>query len=52
MEVLRMYANLRSLPTYSDDDIKGAKAAIGEMSEMDVLIAYLQGMGTALSTIK
>ena len=47
-----MYANLRSLPTYSDDDIKGAKAAIGEMSEMDVLIAYLQGMGTALSTIK
>ncbi|WP_415033791.1 cytochrome-c oxidase, cbb3-type subunit II [Azonexus sp.] len=52
MEVLRMYANLRSLPTYSDDDIKGAKAAIGDMSEMDVLIAYLQGMGTALSTIK
>lgn len=52
MEVLRMYANLRSLPTYSDADIKGAKAAIGEMSEMDVLIAYLQGMGTALSTIK
>ena len=52
MEVLRMYANLRGLPTYSDDDIKGAKAAIGEMSEMDVLIAYLQGMGTALSTIK
>ena len=52
MEVLRMYANLRSLPTYSDEDIKGAKAAIGEMSEMDVLIAYLQGMGTALSTIK
>ena len=52
MEVLRMYANLRSLPTYSDDDIKGAKAAIGEMSEIDVLIAYLQGMGTALSTIK
>ncbi len=52
MEVLRMYANLRGLPTYSDADIKGAKAAIGEMSEMDVLIAYLQGMGTALSTIK
>jgi len=33
---------------YSDDDIKGARAAIGKMTEMEVLIAYLQGLGTAL----
>ncbi len=52
MEVMRTYANVRGLPTYSDADIKGAKAAIGDMTEMDVLIAYLQGMGTALSTMK
>ncbi|OMG56769.1 cytochrome-c oxidase, cbb3-type subunit II [Azonexus hydrophilus] len=52
MGVMRGYANLRGIPTYSDEDIKGAKAAIGDMSEMDVLIAYLQGMGTALSSMK
>ncbi len=52
MEVLRMYANLRGLPTYSDADIKGAKAAIGEKTEMDVLIAYLQGLGLALKNVK
>ncbi len=52
MAVMRTFANLRGLPTYSDDEIKGAKAAIGDMTEMDVLIAYLQGMGTALSTMK
>jgi cytochrome c oxidase cbb3-type subunit 2 len=52
MELMRGYANVRGIPTYSDEDIKGAKAAIGDMTEMDVLIAYLQGMGTALSTFK
>jgi len=52
MAVMRSFANLRGLPTYSDDEIKGAKAAIGDMTEMDVLIAYLQGLGTALSTMK
>lgn len=52
MGVMRGYANMRGIPTYSDEDIKGAKAAIGDMSEMDVLIAYLQGMGTALSSMK
>ena len=49
---MRTYAQVRGLPTYSDADIKGAKAAIGDMTEMDVLIAYLQGMGTALSAMK
>jgi len=52
MELMRGYANVRGIPTYSDEEIKGAKAAIGDMTEMDVLIAYLQGMGTALSTFK
>lgn len=52
MQVMQMFANMRNLPTYSDADIKGAKAAIGDMTEMDVLIAYLQGLGTALSTMK
>ena len=52
MQVMRGYANLRGIPTYTDADIKGAKAAIGDKTEMDVLIAYLQGLGTALSTMK
>lgn len=52
MKVMRGYANIRGIPTYSDEEIKGAKAAIGDKTEMDVLIAYLQGLGTALSTMK
>ncbi|MDR2188638.1 MAG: cytochrome-c oxidase, cbb3-type subunit II [Azonexus sp.] len=52
MGLMRSYANIRGLPTYSDDEIRGAKAAIGDMTEMDVLIAYLQGLGTALGTMK
>lgn len=52
MQVMRGYANVRGLPTYSDEEIKGAKAAIGDKTELDVLIAYLQGMGTALKNTK
>jgi cytochrome c oxidase cbb3-type subunit II len=52
MGVMRGYANMRGIPTYSDEEIKGAKAAVGDMTEMDVLIAYLHGMGTALSSMK
>ncbi len=37
---------------YTADDMKGAKAAIGDKTELDVLIAYLQGLGTALKTTK
>ncbi|MBK8524721.1 MAG: cytochrome-c oxidase, cbb3-type subunit II [Betaproteobacteria bacterium] len=33
---------------YTEEDKKGAKTAIGDKTEMDVLIAYLQGLGTAL----
>ena len=52
MELMRGYANVRGIPTYTDEEIKGAKAAIGEMTEMDVLIAYLQGMGLELKNAK
>ncbi len=52
MEVMRGYANARGIPTYSDEEIKGAKEAIGDKSELDVLIAYLQGMGLALKNVK
>jgi len=52
MEVLRGFAQMRGIPTYSDEEIKGAKAAIGDKTEMDVLIAYLQGMGLALKNTK
>ena len=52
MELMRGYANARGIPTYTDEEIKGAKAAIGDKTELDVLIAYLQGMGTALKNVK
>lgn len=41
--------NMRALQTlgdpYSDEDIAGAAAAVAGKSEMDALIAYLQGLG-------
>lgn len=52
MSLMRSFAKARGIPTYSDEEIRGAKAAIGDQTEMDVLIAYLQGLGTALSTMK
>ena len=52
MQVMRTYANLRGIPTYSDQEIKAAKAAIGDKTEMDVLIDYLQELGTALKNTK
>jgi cytochrome c oxidase cbb3-type subunit 2 len=33
---------------YSDEDIKGAKKELAGKTEQDALIAYLQGLGTAL----
>jgi cytochrome c oxidase cbb3-type subunit 2 len=33
---------------YTDDDIKGAAEAVKGKSELDALIAYLQGLGTLL----
>ncbi|MDR2365650.1 MAG: cytochrome-c oxidase, cbb3-type subunit II [Zoogloeaceae bacterium] len=37
---------------YEQDDIAGAHKALGDLTEEDVLIAYLQGLGTALTTFK
>ncbi|MDO9271619.1 MAG: cytochrome-c oxidase, cbb3-type subunit II [Rugosibacter sp.] len=37
---------------YTDDEIAGAKKAIEGKSELDALIAYLQGMGTAIKQIR
>ena len=35
---------------YAEDEIKAAKAELQGKSEMDALIAYLQGLGTALKS--
>ena len=45
--VLRMLGH-----PYTDDDIKGAKAALAGKTEQDALIAYLQGLGTVLKGVK
>jgi len=37
---------------YTDADIKGAKEQLAGKTELDALIAYLQGMGTALKPVK
>ena len=37
---------------YSDADIAGAKEQLKGKTEMDALIAYLQGLGTALKGVK
>lgn len=37
---------------YTDAEIAGAKQALEGKTEEDVLVAYLQGMGTALSNFK
>jgi cytochrome c oxidase cbb3-type subunit 2 len=48
-DIARKLRVLRSMGhPYTDDDIKGAKAALEGKTEQDALIAYLQGMGTAL----
>jgi cytochrome c oxidase cbb3-type subunit II len=45
-------AKLRTLRTlghpYSDEDVAGARQALDGKTEQDALIAYLQGLGTAL----
>ena len=37
---------------YTDDEIKGARKALEGKTELDTVIAYLQGLGTALSAGK
>jgi cytochrome c oxidase cbb3-type subunit 2 len=45
MEVLRMLG-----APYTDEEIAQAPAALEGKTEMDAIIAYLQGMGTAIKT--
>ena len=47
MQVLRTLGH-----PYSDEEIAGARAALEGKTEMEALIAYLQGLGTALSNFK
>jgi cytochrome c oxidase cbb3-type subunit II len=44
----RMRALRRLGHPYSDEDIAGAGEAVGGKTEMDAMIAYLQGLGTNL----
>lgn len=44
----RMNALRRLGHPYSDEDIKGADEAVSGKTEMDAMIAYLQGLGTNL----
>lgn len=49
MKALNLVINPPSNPTpYSESDIAGASAALAGKTELDALIAYLQGMGLAL----
>jgi cytochrome c oxidase cbb3-type subunit II len=48
MQAHRKLHTMRGLPTYTDEEIKGAKEAVGDKTELDVLVAYLQGLGTSL----
>lgn len=42
---------LRTLGTpYTDEDIAGAAAAVAGKTEMDALVAYLQGLGTLIKS--
>ncbi len=46
----RKMSALRALGvSYSDDDSAGAHAAVQGKSELDALVAYLQGLGTAIA---
>jgi len=47
LRVLRMLGH-----PYTDADIAGAKQALAGKTEQDALIAYLQGLGTALKGVK
>ena len=44
--------NKVGLHKYSDEEIAGAKAALEGKTEMDAVIAYLQGLGLALQNVK
>jgi len=48
MRALNVVTKVAGNPAYSDADIAGAKDQLKGKSELEVLIAYLQGMGTVL----
>ena len=49
----KMHAlNKVGLHKYSDEEIAGAKAALKDKTEMDAVIAYLQGLGVALQNVQ
>jgi cytochrome c oxidase cbb3-type subunit 2 len=37
---------------YTDEDIAGASEAVKGKTELDALVAYLQGLGTAIKTVR
>ncbi|MDR2014276.1 MAG: cytochrome-c oxidase, cbb3-type subunit II [Azoarcus sp.] len=52
MKALNMVINAGVAKPYSESDIAGAPAAIAGKTELDALIAYLQGLGLALSNVQ
>jgi len=48
----KMKALLRVGVPYTDEDIAGASEAVKGKTEMEALIAYLQGLGTAIKTVR
>ena len=52
MQVMRTLHNLQGIPTYSDEEIAKANAALKGKTEQDALIAYLQNLGTAIKTTR
>ena len=47
----RKMETLRTLGVpYTDEDIAGAKDAVKGQTELDALVAYLQGLGTVISS--
>jgi len=48
----KMKALLRVGVPYTDEDIAGASEAVKGKTEMEALVAYLQGLGTAIKTVR
>ena len=44
--------NMVGLHKYSEEEIAAAPAAVEGLTELDAVVAYLQGMGTALQNVR
>ena len=44
--------NMVGLHKYSEEEIAAAPAAVDGLTELDAVVAYLQGMGTALQNVR